>query len=135
MSVNKASEIILNKLIESGPVVTVYTLQGKPCKCTYSADKKYFICDKLHFNRFDFSIFDLTVSAIEDHDGKIRKGNARNSKLGEGKCTYDTLAGILGRDYFSKNTGESVYDPVFVLAAVLEWAGLCDNTRGYLSLR
>ena len=30
--------------------------------------------------------------------------------------------------------GDSVYDPVFVLAAVLEWADIAYNGRGYLEL-
>ena len=129
-------QLILNKLISEGPVVTVYTLQGKPCKCRYSNDGKYFISDKLPSNvNFSFDIFDLIVSTLKTNGGKMLKGNGRNSKLGKGKCTYDTLVGVIGRDYFGKQTGESVLDPLFVLAAVLEWAGICNNERGYLSLK
>ena len=36
--------------------------------------------------------------------------------------------------YLGRKKGESVYDPVFVLAAVLEWAGVARNQRGYLEL-
>lgn len=114
----------------------MHTLQGKTCKCSYSKDRKYFISDKLPSNvKFSFEIFNLIVSNIKNNGGRMLKGNGRNSKLGEGKCTYDTLAGVIGRDYFGKQTGESILDPLFVLAAVLDWAGICNNERGYLSLK
>lgn len=33
-----------------------------------------------------------------------------------------------------KKTGTSVFDPVFALAAILEWAGIANNERGELVL-
>ena len=36
--------------------------------------------------------------------------------------------------YRGYELGASVYDPVFVMAAVLEWAGIAENGRGELIL-
>ena len=36
--------------------------------------------------------------------------------------------------YRGRKVGESVFDPVFVMAAVLEWAGIAQNGRGELIL-
>lgn len=36
--------------------------------------------------------------------------------------------------YFGKKPGESCFDPAFVLAAVLEWAGIAKNGWGYIQL-
>ena len=58
----------------------------------------------------------------------------RNSKLGEPNCEIDTVVGTIGKKYFKKNIGDSVLDPVFVLASVLEWAGIATNRRGYIEL-
>ena len=33
-----------------------------------------------------------------------------------------------------KKEGMSVFDPVFVLSAILDWAGIAHNGRGYLEL-
>ena len=33
-----------------------------------------------------------------------------------------------------KKEGMSVFDPVFVLSAILDWAGIAHNERGYLEL-
>ena len=51
-------------------------------------------------------------------------------------CTNreDTVVGYIGAHYFGASYGTYVFDPVFVLAAVLEWAGIAHNERGYLSL-
>ncbi len=38
------------------------------------------------------------------------------------------------RVYRGYELGASVYDPVFVMAAVLEWAGIAKNGRGELIL-
>ena len=38
------------------------------------------------------------------------------------------------RQYFKKTEGISVVDPVFVLSAILDWAGIAHNERGYLEL-
>ncbi len=42
--------------------------------------------------------------------------------------------GAIGKYYWGKQEGDSVFDPVFVLAAVLEWADIAYNGRGYLEL-
>ena len=62
------------------------------------------------------------------------KGSARGHRLGEAGCEENTDAGAILKNYFKKNAGESGVDPVFVLAAVLEWAGIAYNHRGYLEL-
>ena len=51
-----------------------------------------------------------------------------------GKCTEDTVVGTIAVRYFGKKLGESTYDPVFILAAMLEWAGVAHNLRGYVQL-
>ena len=42
--------------------------------------------------------------------------------------------GAIALNYAGKKLGDSVFDPVFVLAAVLEWAGIANNERGELVL-
>lgn len=40
----------------------------------------------------------------------------------------------LRKKYAGKREGDSVFDPVFVMAAVLEWAEIAHNERGYIEL-
>ena len=48
-------------------------------------------------------------------------------------CETDTVVGAIAV-YRGYELGASVYDPVFVMAAVLEWAGIAKNGRGELIL-
>ena len=45
-----------------------------------------------------------------------------------------TVVGAIGYNYAHKEAGTSVFDPVFALAAILEWAGIASNERGELVL-
>ena len=76
----------------------------------------------------------MIVNLLVSLGGRARKGNGRNFKLGEPDCDETTVVGAIGYNYAHKKTGASVFDPVFVLAAVLEWAGIASNERGELIL-
>ena len=131
----RASDVVRNKLIEDGGRVTVYTLQGLPCDVRIAADGQSFISDKLPISpAYRFDVFDLIVDTINAQGGRARKGNGRNYKLGESECDETTIVGAIAYDYAGKETGSSVFDPVFVLAAILDWAGVVKNERGYLEL-
>ena len=54
--------------------------------------------------------------------------------MGEPECDETTVVGTITKKYAGKKNGESVFDPVFVFAAVLEWAGIAHNERGELVL-
>ena len=83
---------------------------------------------------YDYTIFDAVVKLLLRSPGyRARKGNARNAKLGEPGCEEDTVAGAV-LIHMGKKPGESGLDPVFMLAAVLEWAGIATNGRGYIAL-
>ena len=74
----------------------------------------------------------LKTEHLFRNGGKARKGNGRNYKLGYGDCTEDTIVGCIAKEYAGKKEGMSVFDPVFVLSAILDWAGIAHNERGYL---
>ena len=130
----KASEIIKNKLKVSGGRVIVHTARGLPCEICVAADGMSFLSDKIPASPYEFRVFDTVVELLIANGGKARKGNGRNYRLGEPECDETTVVGYIGKHYFKKSYGDSVYDPVFVLAAVLEWAGIATNGRGELSL-
>ena len=131
----KASEIIKYKLIKCGGTAVYHTFYGKKFGFRILADGNRFVCDSLPSNvDYTFEIFDVVVDSLISQGGEERKGNARNYKLGEKNCDLTTVAGVIGKRYFRKNDGESVLDPVFIISAILEWAGIADNCRGYIKL-
>lgn len=132
---NKASDIIKQKLIANNGRVVVYTAQKLPCQIEASPDGVSFLSDKLPFKpplRYD--VFDVIVDLLISQGGRAPKGDARKYKLGDPKCDATTVIGAIGYNYYGKRTGESTHDPVFVLAAVLEWANIVHNERGELVL-
>jgi len=131
----KASDIIKRKLMENNGRVIVHTLQGLPCEIRAASDGTSFLSDKLPLNPpYRYEVFDVIVDLLISRGGRARKGNGRNYKLGAPECDETTVVGAIGYNYAHIETGKSVYDPVFVLAAVLEWAGIVNNERGELVL-
>lgn len=128
----KASDIIKQKLIENGGRAVVYTARNLPCEIEVSSDGVSFLSDKLP--PYQYKVFDIIVDLLISQGGRAAKGNGRNNKLGDPNCDRTTVAGAIGYDYYGKRTGESTLDPVFVLAAVLEWADIAHNERGELVL-
>ena len=134
-SSHKASEIIRAKLKANGGRVIVHTARGLPCEVIASADGHSFTCDKLPITPpYDFTVFDVIVDLLLANGGRARKGNGRNYRLGEPECDETTVVGAIAYNYAGKKTGNSVFDPVFALAAILDWAGIADNERGELVL-
>lgn len=131
----KASDIIKQKLIENGGRVVVYTARNLPCKIEACSDGISFSSDKLPIKPpYQYAVFDIIVDLLTSQGGRATKGNGRNYKLGEPNCDETTIVGTIGYNYFGKRNGESTVDPVFVFAAVLEWADIAHNERGELVL-
>ena len=136
-SVEKASDIVREKLLASSGTAVISLQRGEPCTIMLVDKGRAITSDKLNGFRDELSVFDVIVELLQHSpQGKARKGNSRGleDKVGRGRCTADTVVGAIAIHYFGKKTGESCFDPVFVLAAVLEWAGIAKNGQGYIQL-
>jgi len=130
----RASEIIKAKLMDNGGRATVYTARGLPCEIWMNADGTSFTSNKLPIKPpYEYRVFDVIVDLLVSQGGRARKGDGRSYKLGESKCDKTTVVGAIALDR-GNQIGDSVFDPVFVFAAVLEWAGIAHNERGELVL-
>lgn len=130
-----ASEIIKGKLKDSGGRVIVGSISGKTYEIRAANDGKSFLCNQLPISPpYEYTVFDVIVDLLKRQGGRAKKGNGRNYKLGEPGCEDTTVVGAIAKNYAGKNDGESVFDPVFVLVAVLEWADIAHNYRGYIEL-
>ena len=134
-SSHKASEIIRSKLKSCGGRVVVHTARGLPCEVIASSDGRSFTCDRIPITPpYQFEVFDVIVDLLLANNGRARKGNGRNYRLGEPECDETTVVGAIAYNYAGKKKGNSVLDPVFALAAILEWAEIASNERGELVL-
>lgn len=133
----KASDIVRERLLASGGTAVIPLQRGEPCTIMLVDKERAITSNKLNGFRYGLSVFDVIVELLQHSpQGKARKGNSRGpeDKVGRGRCTEDTVVGAIAIHYFGKKLGESCFDPVFVLAAVLEWAGIAENGRGFVQL-
>ncbi len=129
----KASEIIRRKLMENGGFVQISSLRGNPVFVRLSKDRAHFDSPQLPPRKNEsLEIFDCVTELLDKNGGKARKGNGRNHKLGDTGCETDTVVGYIGMMYDGHKIGESVLDPVFAIAAIMDWAGIVHNNRGYI---
>jgi len=131
----KASMIIKEKLKKSGGSAIVKQLNGNNNRFYFITPNSFWSegLYKLLGNGYDFEMFDILEKESHRFSNKaIPKGNARINKLGEPKCDINTAIGILGYQYYHKKDGDSIFEPMHVISAVLEWAGLAKNQRGYI---
>jgi hypothetical protein len=129
----KASDIIKRKLREHGGRALVTSYSGKEYEVWAEVDGTTFGCDALHGTSHSYDIFDVVVGFLERNGGRAKKGTGR-APLGTEKCGLDTVSGVILHDYFGVPIGGSGFDPSFVVAAILEWAGIAKNERGWLEL-
>lgn len=131
----RASEILRCKLIENGGTAKFNTFEGKTHYIKLCADGIRFTCDALPTAAdFTLNIFDVVVDFLISQGGRARKGNAQGYRIGDPNCDSSTVAGTIGKQYFHKTDGETCLNPVFIISAILDWAGIADNRRGYLEL-
>ena len=131
---NRASEIIKTKLLDNNGHVIVFTARGLPCEVRMNADGTSFTSDKLPIKPpYEYRVFDVIVDLLVSQGGRAKKGNGRSYRLGEKNCDKTTVVGAVAMDR-GNSIGDSVFDPVFVFAAILEWAGIAHNERGELIL-
>jgi len=132
----KTSELIRNMFMQSASYMVVTTLRGKSHIVKLNNDGKSISSETgLGIQQIDLSIFDIVVNFLKENGGIAPKGNGRNSKVGHGKCTSDTVCYCIATKYYGHKVGESTFDPVFIIAAILDMAGICENSRGYLRLK
>lgn len=130
----KASDIIKNKLYDNQGVAVISLQKGDPCRIAIADSGDAFVSDKLSTQTIDFSVFDIIVDFLKENGGKAPKGLGRVDRVGYGKCGSETVMYQVATQYYGKEIGESTFDPLFVLAAMLEWAGIAENGWGYLRL-
>jgi hypothetical protein len=126
---------IKEKLNSCGGSATIFLLSGKQARIWYSADGSGIECDKIPIpGQLVWQVFVEAYNIAAAQDGEVLKGNARAGKLGSDKLPVDSLEGFVAYRVHGVREGESAFGPGFVIAAVLDWAGVSANERGKIVL-
>jgi hypothetical protein len=126
---------IKEKLNESGGRASIPLFSGELCDIFYNSNGKGLISPKIPpANQLIWEAFDAAVEVVIKNGGKAMKGKARSgAKLGSDGLSLDSVEGYIAHKVHGVQIGETAFGPGFVIAAVLDWAGICNNERGYLT--
>lgn len=53
----------------------------------------------------------------------------------KGELKKDTIMFQIATKYYGKKEDETTFDPLFVVAAILDWDQIANNKRGYIELK
>jgi hypothetical protein len=93
--------------------------------------------DNLQSQKFlPWSIFTETYQLLSKSISElgVKKGSAMNAKLGTPKLPLDSIEGHIAHSVYKKKEGQSVFRRISPIAAILAWASIVENNRGYLKL-
>lgn len=127
------SEYLKEYYLSNGKRIIVTTLTGKQHEICLSDDNCFYSETGLKQHKLKLDWFDGIVGFIKQNGGRVKKGGCR-SKAGQGNCTEGTLGYYVATECYGKCNGGSSTDPIFIIVAILENAGICKNERGYIQL-
>lgn len=109
---------------------------GKLCEIWYDNNEKGLVSPKIPLaNHLTWDVFDAAVEVVINNGGKAEKGKAQSgAKLGSDKLPLNSVEGYIASKVHGVEEGKSAFGPAFVICAILDWAGVCKNERGYLSI-
>lgn len=115
---------------------TISLLQGDKCEIWYAADGKGLVSPKIPpLNQLTWETFDAAVEVVINNGGKAAKGKARSgAKLGSEGLPLNSVEGYIAHKVHGVQEGQTTFGPGFVIAAILDWAEICKNERGYISV-
>lgn len=128
---------IKEKLNEAGGKSEVKLYSGDSCDIWFDEGDKGLVSPKIPpANQLVWEAFDAAVEVVMNNGGKAKKGNAQSgAKLGSDKLMINSVEGFIAHKVHGVQEGGTAFGPGFVICAILDWAEVCNNERGYLSIR
>lgn len=125
---------IKQKLNTNGGQALVALYSGDACEIWFDENGKGLVSPKIPpANQLIWEAFDAAVEVVINNGGKAKKGNAQSgAKLGTEKLSMNSVEGYIAHKVHGAQEGETAFGPGFVVCAILDWAEICRNERGYL---
>ena len=127
---------IKDKLNNAGGKATITLYSGEGCDIWFDEEGKGLVSPKIPpANQLVWEAFEAAVEVVTKNGGKAAKGQARSgAKLGSDDLPLYSVEGYIAFKVHGVNEGETAFGPGFVICAVLDWAEICKNERGYLTI-
>lgn len=127
---------IKEKLNTTGGRASIPLYSGDLCEIGFDPNGKGLVSPKIPVpNHLIWEVFNAAVEVVIQNGGKAMKGKARSgAKLGSDDLPLESVEGYIAHKVHGAQIGETAFGPGFVIAAVLDWAEICNNERGYLTI-
>ncbi|MHB8963875.1 MAG: hypothetical protein ACYC5K_12070 [Saccharofermentanales bacterium] len=119
-----------------GGRASIPLLRGDLCDIGFDTSGKGLISPKIPpAHQLIWEAFEAAVEVVIKNGGKAYKGNAQSgAKLGSEKLPIDSVEGYIAYKVHGAKIGNTAFGPGFVIFAVLDWAGICRNELGRISM-
>ncbi|MDD7793821.1 DUF2089 family protein [Clostridium sp. 'White wine YQ'] len=141
LSVKDTDSLVVRKIKEKlnaeGGQATVTLYNGDGCDIWFNENGKGLVSPKIPpANQLVWEALEAAVEVVINNGGKAKKGNAQSgAKLGTEKLMLNSVEGYIAHKVHGVQEGETAFGPGFVICAILDWAEICNNERGYLSIK
>lgn len=129
---------IKDKLNSCGGKATIKLFRGDPCEISYDFYKRGLSSPKVPMpDQLTWEAFDAAVEVVINNGGKALKGSARSkgARLGNEKLPRNSVEGYIAHKVHGVKQGESSFGAGFVIYAILDWASICNNELGFLTIK
>ena len=126
----KPSSIIIRKMNERNGTAFCKMLKGDEIeirlteKGVHPVSFPGFVCE--------WEIFDAIMEKAKELGGKMYRGDAGaqgGAKIGSRELPVDSIDGFISLRYYGREVGDTTTRRSTYYAAILAWAGLCENCR------
>ncbi|HHX50052.1 MAG TPA: DUF2089 family protein [Clostridia bacterium] len=127
---------IKEKLNASGGRALIPLYSGGLCEIGFDPNGNGLVSPKIPpANQLTWQAFEAAVEVVVQNDGKAVKGKARSgARLGSDDLPLNSVEGYIAHKVHGARLGDTAFGPGFVIAAILDWAEVCHNERGYLTI-
>lgn len=132
------SKKIRDKLDLCGGKTIIKLFRGDSCEIGYDSNGNGLVSPKIPVpNQLTWEVFEAAVEVVINNGGKALKGSARSkgARLGDEKLPVNSVEGYVAHKVHGVKEGESSFGPGFVICAILDWADVCNNERGFLTIK
>ena len=79
-------------------------------------------------------VFEEAITLLNQNGGRAARGDAMSYRLGDPGLALNSVEGHIAYIVYRKNVGDSIFRRISPIAAILVWAGMCDEAPGELIL-
>lgn len=139
--INNSDSLVVRKIKEklnkSNGRASIPLYNGDLCEIGFDSTGKGLVSPKIPVpNQLTWEVFEAAVEIVVQNGGKVIKGKARSgAKLGSDDLPLDSLEGYIAHKVHGVEVGKAAFGPGFVIAAILDWAEVCNNERGFVTIK